>query len=134
MKRLCDIDSDFCVSKDRVQVRAVKDFVLSSLPVIGELFLTGEAVYSSSTDLILLPDGLFDKNSLFTVTVSHEILHLTNSDRALIPGTSQFCEDHNRIKQRSVDKLVSLKHQGFTYLLDKHIHSSGNQVQQCQSV
>ena len=64
----------------------------------------------------------------------HEILHVKYSNESLIPNTSAFCDDHNRINQMSIDTLVALKLRVFTYLLDRHIYSGGNQRKQCQSV
>lgn len=134
MQELCQHDAELCVEGERVDVMGVNDFALASLPVVGELFLTGEARLGHEKDTILLPEGLFQLPSLLAVTLSHEILHVNYSDESLIPNTSAFCDDHNRIKQMSVDTLVALKQRGFTYLLDRHIHSGGNQRKQCQSV
>lgn len=134
MQELCQHEPKLCVEGKRVDVMAVDDFALVSLPVVGELFLTGEARLGHEKNTILLPEGLFQLPSLLAVTLSHEILHVNYSDESLIPNTSAFCDDHNRIKQMSVDTLVALKQHGFTYLLDRHIHSGGNQRKQCQSV
>lgn len=134
MKQLCVNDSDFCAAQERVSVHIVKDFALASIPVFGELLLTGETVYGNKEDTVLLPEGLFARPSLLTVTLAHELLHVHFSDKTLNPHSVAFCEDHNRIKQLSVDKLVAMKHHAGTYLLDRDIHSSANHVQQCQSV
>lgn len=134
MQRLCKNDIDFCVIDEAAEVQVTNDFALASMPVLGELLLTGETVYGNIKDTVLLPEGLFHRPSLLTVTLAHELLHVNHSDKTLNPHSGAFCENHNRIKRLSVDKLVALKHHYFTYLLDKDIHSSGNQVQLCQSV
>ena len=134
MQEMCQHEAKLCVKGERVDVMAVNDFTLVSPPSVGELFLTGEARLDHEKDTILLPEGLFQLPSLLAVTLSHEILHVKYSNESLIPNTSAFCDDHNRINQMSIDTLVALKLRVFTYLLDRHIYSGGNQRKQCQSV